>query len=155
MTGSPVKPCASLLAALVVLAAPAQAFEPVAILTGVATAKDGDGVLFGRVEIRLQGVAAPEYNSRRKDEGGQEAYEALASLVDGHEVRCELDGTTAVKRPVGICYLGGEDLGAVLVQNGFARDCPRYSQGRYRAAEQGARQHGRDLSAIYPLPDYC
>ncbi len=34
-------------------------FKSVAKLTGVAKVKDGDGVLFGKVEIRLQGIAAP------------------------------------------------------------------------------------------------
>lgn len=124
-------------------------------MEGRATAKDGDGVVIGGVEVRMQGVAAPEDNGFRVDRGGPEATAALASLIDGENVRCELDGTQARGRPVGICYLDGQDLGAIMIRSGFARDCPRYSGGRYRSQEMEARQDDRDLSSIYDLPGYC
>ena len=133
---------------------------PVGVLSGVATAKDGDGVLFGQVEIRLQGIAAPEWNRRKRDPGGEASANSLRALVDGRMLRCELDGTTTGPksryRPVAICFLeDGRDIGMLQVLAGAARDCPRNSRGRYAAAEQRARASGRNLSAIYPLPDYC
>ncbi len=67
-----------------------------ATLTGIPTVKDGDGLLFGKVEIRLQGVAAPEWSRYSGyDPVGEEAKDALARLVDGQEVVCHLDGTRA------------------------------------------------------------
>lgn len=79
----------------------------------------------------------------------------VARLVDGMRLTCELDGTLARGRPVGICYLNGEDIGALQVRQGFARDCPRYSGGRYKADESAARAAGLDLSQTYRLPGYC
>lgn len=127
--------------------------ERVATLTGIASINDGDGVLFGRVEVRLQGIAAPELGSPM----GRESYLGLYRLAEGKEVICELDGTTAGSkmRPVGVCYVDGIDLGQAQVEAGLARDCPRYSKGRYRAEEERARSRGADLSLTYALPGYC
>ncbi len=144
-----------LLIAGAVLAGPANAWQNGEVIEGRATAKDGDGIVIRGTEIRMQGVAAPEDNSYRVDDGGPAATRALSELVDGETVTCRLDGSTARGRPVGICTLGGQDLGATLIRNGYARDCPRYSGGRYRAAEMQARADGEDLSDIYELPGYC
>ena len=124
-----------------------------ATLTGVATVQDGDGILFGQVEVRLQGIAAPEM----RDPMGPESYQGLFDLANGKEVVCHLDGTTAgrSKRPVGVCFVDDIDLGMTQVEAGLARDCPKYSKGRYRDVENSAQQQGRDLSAIYDLPGYC
>lgn len=130
---------------------PAFGQQTVATLTGVATVQDGDGVLFGKVEVRLQGIAAPEL----KDSMGRESYLGLADLAEGKDVVCELDGTTANRRPVGVCYVDGQDIGRQMIVAGLARDCPRYSKGRYRDAEAQAARAGRDLSAVYELPGYC
>lgn len=131
--------------------------EPVATMTGTPTVKDGDGLLFGKVEVRLQGIAAPEWSRAGGfDPGGEEAKDALIGSVAGREVVCEIDGTVASSnRPVGICYLDGVDLGQLLVAGGFARDCPRFSGGRYTLAEREARRAGADLFRIYDLPEYC
>lgn len=98
------------------------------IISGVATAKDGDDVIVNGIDIRLQGIAAPED---------------------------EPDGTKAQGRPVARCYLDWRDIGELQVLAGHARDCPRFSSGRYADEEGSARSAGRDLSAIYPLPNYC
>ncbi len=128
-----------------------------ATISGIAVAHDGDDVRFGRVQIRLRGIAAPEDHRGNREPGGSEARQHLARLVDGREVTCQLDGTTAGRsqRPVGICYLGGEDIGALQVRAGYARDCPAFSGGRYAGAEAEARAAGRDLSRGYALPGYC
>ena len=65
------------------------------------------------------------------------------------------DGTKARGRPVAICSIGNTDIGALQVLAGPARDCPRFSGGRYSAAEATARASGRNLSAISGLPSYC
>jgi endonuclease YncB( thermonuclease family) len=131
--------------------------EPTAILIDTGRAIDSDGIVIGHVEVRLQGIAAPEWSDRAgHDPGGRAALKGLASMVDGREVRCELDGTTASSgRPVGVCFVGGHDVGRRMVEMGLARDCPRFSGGRYKEAEAQARVRGADLSRIYHLPGYC
>ena len=53
---------------------PVAPFTPVASISGTVTSvKDGDGIMFGKVEIRLQGIAAPEDSGERVDPGGPEA----------------------------------------------------------------------------------
>lgn len=130
--------------------------QTIAVLSGVVTVRDGDGLLFGDIEVRLQGVAAPEFWSQRQPMG-EESRQHLVDLAWGKFVVCHLDGTTAGKgkRPVGICYLDNLDLGLLQVQQGYARDCARYSKGRYAAAEQTAQNAGNNLSEVYALPNYC
>ena len=128
-----------------------------AILVGRPVAHDGDDLRFGRVRVRLRGIAAPEDRRGRHDPGGPEARAMLALLAEGRAVRCYLDGSTAGPglRPVGVCFVGGLDINAAMVRAGAARDCPAHSGGTYASAEGAARAAGWDLAAIYPLPDYC
>lgn len=58
-------------------------------------------------------------------------------------------------RCVGICYLDGEDISEILVRRGLARDCPRFSRGRYAEAERRAVSNGATISEVYSLPGYC
>lgn len=82
------------------------------------------------VKVRLLGVAAAE----------------------GRQVRCELDGSRSKDRVVGVCFVdaagGGKDIGAAVIEVGLARDCPRFSGGRYKALE-------RPEAASLPYPSYC
>lgn len=146
--------CAALAIILALSAAPAFA-EPVATITGIARAIDGDGIAFGDVQIRLNGVAAPEDNSRARDPGGPEARARMVELAGGRTAICELDGEMAGKRPVGICFVEGIDIGQVMIREGLALDCPRYSGGRYAADEAAAKAGGIDLAVTYERPGYC
>ena len=69
--------------------------------------------------------------------------------------RCELDGERTHDRCAGACYLDGADISKILVHRGLARDCPRYSQGRYAEAELQAAAAGATIGDDYPLPGYC
>jgi endonuclease YncB( thermonuclease family) len=53
-----------------------------------------------------------------------------------------------LQRPVAGCRIDGQDAGRLMIETGFARDCPRYSGGRYEAFEV---ERSRQL----PLPGYC
>ena len=132
-------------------ACPASAYQAVAILEGTARVVDGDGLRIGGQEVRLQGIAAPEWDDR----GGAQATAALRSMAEGRHVVCQLDGTTTYDRVVGRCSIEGQDVGAALVLGGFALDCPRYSRGDYRRFEAAARAAGRDLTRVYRRPGYC
>ena len=132
----------ALWAALVLALAPlpAAAACPVGTVTGEVTyVRDGDTIELGALAIRLNGLAAPEWDAP----GGQEATDAMKALVLGKSVMCDLDGDRTYDRCVAICTLEGADISETLVQQGLARDCPRFSGGRYREMEQAAVDRGR------------
>ena len=70
-------------------------------------------------------------------------------------MRCQLDGETTYDRCAGTCYLDGRDIAAELVRAGLARDCPRYSGGRYADEERAAARDGATIREWYELPGYC
>jgi len=124
----------------------------VAIIEGEVThVRDGDTIELGRMAIRLQGLAAPEGD----EAGGAEAGEAMRALVLGRPLRCQLDGTQTHDRCVALCDLDGKDVAEVMVRQGLARDCPRFSGGRYAKAERRAAADGAAIGQTYPLPGYC
>lgn len=107
--------------------------------------RDVDTVELNGVAIRLQGVDGPELDERQ----GQAAKRWMQRLVLRKPLTCELDGTRAAGRLVGVCYLAsGEDIGALAIAAGMARDCPRYSRGRYARYET-------DASRSLPIHGYC
>jgi micrococcal nuclease len=134
-------------------ASPADAAQcPRGTLTGQVTlVRDGDTIVVGGMPIRLNGLAAPEGD----EPGGAEATNAMQQLVLGRELRCELDGERTHDRCVGVCYLDGTDVSEVMVHRGVARDCPRFSQGRYAEAERQAAADGTRIGRTYTLPGYC
>jgi len=114
------------------------------VLAGQASVIDGDTLRVAGQKVRLQGLAAPELH----EAGGQAAKNAMIDMVKGQQVSCELDGATSYDRVVGICYAAGKDVAAELVTRGLARDCPRFSGGRYGELETASAQG-------LPLPHYC
>ena len=70
-------------------------------------------------------------------------------------MRCELTGKQTYDRCVGVCYLNGMTIEEELVRIGLARDCPRFSDGRYREVEQTAANQGATIRQTYRLPSYC
>lgn len=126
----------------ILLATPAAAQST---LTGNVThVRDGDTIEVGGVPVRLNGVAAPELD----EPVGQEAKQFMIRLVAGKAVRCDLNGERTYDRVVGVCYLNDQDIGASIIAAGLARDCPRFSGGRYSATDTAA-------SKRLPLPGYC
>jgi endonuclease YncB( thermonuclease family) len=43
-------------------------------------------------------------------------------------------------RELSVCRVRGRDVGALMVEQGWARDWPRHSCGAYASLEAGARQ---------------
>jgi micrococcal nuclease len=120
-------------------------------LVGAVThVRDGDTIEVGGLAIRLQGLAAPEGD----EPGGVEASKAMSSLVLGRELRCELDGERTHDRCVGVCYVDGADIAVTMVRQGLARDCHRFSDGRYAQAERRATAEGATVGRAYTLPEY-
>ena len=113
-------------------------------LEGVASAIDGDTIIINNYKIRLNGVSAPELN----EEGGNEAKQAMQKILKNKTIKCSLSGRKSYERYIGVCWIGAVDIGALLVLQGFARDCFRYSGGRYSALEPVPPRY-------LPLPQYC
>ena len=133
-----------------------EGFDDIAYLEGEAGVVDGNGIIFGdQIEVRLNGIAAPESGADEVATGGPESTAHLKKLVEGKIVTCLLDGMMNGPRLIGICFVEGKDLGELQVKNGHARDCSKLSKGRYAEAESWAKQNTRDLSSTYELPPFC
>jgi micrococcal nuclease len=107
--------------------------------------------LNGSFLIGLGGLAAPSWD----DPGGAQAAAAMRKLVLGRTVTCELNGGQTYNRCTAVCALDGTDIAEALVRQGFARDCPRYSDGRYQEAELQAAAAGATIGEAYNLPGHC
>lgn len=122
----------------------------------VVRVKDGDSLVVdsnGReVEVRLADIDTPEFNQPR----GDEARDALKSLVDGKEVRLELVGGDAYRRIVAHVFVGDLDVNAELVRRGLAWVRRAYDPAPSLVAlEDGARQAERGLWADEdPVPPW-
>ncbi|MEQ8832222.1 MAG: thermonuclease family protein [Alphaproteobacteria bacterium] len=111
--------------------------------------RDGDTIVVEGQPVRLEGVSAPERGERH----GSTSTGFMRDLVLGKVVRCEKTGSRSHDRIVAICFLNGKDIGESLIEAGYALDCPRYSGGRYRSAEQKGQARYRLTG--YRLPGYC
>ena len=119
-----------------------------ATLIGTVThIRDGDTLVLDDPPIRLDGIHAPEHG----EPGGSEATAALTALVREAQfiLLCRSAGYSSGDRLVAVCFTpDGRDIAAELIRMGVARDCPRFSGGRYAELEQPE-------TADMQLPDYC
>ncbi len=86
----------------------------------------GDTLRLDGQVVRLRGVEAPDRGDRcgtDLDCGGQ-ATSALAGLVRGRRVECDLAGHDAAGRPYADCAANGTDLSRAIVASGWARAKP-------------------------------
>lgn len=100
----------------------------------VTVVRDVDTIVVAGIPVRLNGLDGPETSTRI----GREARTFMTRLVRGETVTCQLNGERTYDRWVGVCFLNGQDIGAIAVANGHALDCRRYSGGRYRDLETPA-----------------
>lgn len=138
----------ALLAMICVFGAPSHAYATT--LSGkLVHVRDADTIEIatsrGRIAVRLNGVDAPELNER----GGQAGKRWMQNAYSNATITCEFNGQKTYDRWVGVCWdKAGVDLGAAVIAAGHARDCPRYSGGRYRKFETEA-------SRVIPSKPYC
>ena len=113
---------------------------------------DGDTLDIEGERIRLQGLAAPESHEAL----GAAATAFMKRLLARETVSCSRKGKDDYGRTVAVCRLtDGRDVAESLVRAGLARDCPRYSGGRYARAERETAGSGSNVRASYTLPRYC
>ena len=107
--------------------------------------RDVDTIEVNNLPIRLNGVDGPEMDER----GGRSAKQWMQKQVLRKPVKCWLNGDKTYDRWVGTCYVAsGEDIGALAIAAGHARDCPRYSGGKYAEFETAE-------SVKLPSHSYC
>ncbi|TBW40934.1 thermonuclease family protein [Siculibacillus lacustris] len=116
-------------------------------VTGRPHLADGDSLAFGDRRIRLVGIDAPELDQDCTVGGnrrpcGLEARDRLAQLIAGREVTCAWTRFDKFGRGLARCRVGGTDLGAALVRDGWA-----VAFGGYAGEEAEARAAGRGLWA--------
>jgi endonuclease YncB( thermonuclease family) len=112
---------------------------------------DGDSLRMGDVEVRLQGIDAPEYSQICKDrhgskyQCGKHAASILRGLIVSQKISCTSHEMDRYGRSVAICMSGGQDLNADMVRLGWA---VAYVNGSaYRGHESEARRAKRGLWA--------
>ncbi|AML53730.1 hypothetical protein RC74_17570 [Falsihalocynthiibacter arcticus] len=111
---------------------------------------DADTIVVGEIHVRLDGISAPERGHKAYTKGKWFVADLMHKATD---VICDLEGRKTYDREVGACYFIMEDgqridPQAEVVKAGFARDCPRYSGGRYQNLETPE-------SRALPFPKYC
>jgi micrococcal nuclease len=129
----------------------AMATEPDETITARAQVLDGATLKLDGWAIRLWGIAVPAPN--RPD--GLRSTIGLFRLIDGRIVSCHLNNGRDQSAYLGKCEAGGWDISALMVDGGYARDCPAQSNARYRIQEQRARDKGSDLTTSFVLPSQC
>lgn len=111
---------------------------------------DGDTIKLHGTTYRLWGIDAPELKQDCPDgwPAGRLAATHLQSLIAGRNVICEHRDTDRYGRAVAVCRAGGEDLGAIMVRDGYAWAFVRYSreyvdkEERAKADRAGVHGHG-------------
>lgn len=116
---------------------------------------DGDTLRFGNIRVRLYGIDAPELRDERGQgtAAGEGARRALLRLAGGRPIRCAGVGQPlSYGRLVALCHTAdGRELSHEVVAQGWARDVPKFSGGRYLSAELAARRARRGMFADAPI----
>ena len=149
----------TLASCLILLAAahlPTAIAAPGDISGRVSYVKDGDTFVIGDTTIRLHGVDAPEKtqtcwdSAKNVHDCGGTATEQLRGLVDGAVVNCvQAQKDLSYGRAVSTCTRDdGVDLGAWMVEHGFAVEETGYSHGKYAGQTRQARSAGAGLWSL-------
>lgn len=100
---------------------------------------DGDTIAIGEERYRLDGIDAPEKAQLCGDwRCGQASTEALTRAIRRGTVRCEVLERDKYDRLIATCFVGDQNLSAMMVESGMAWAFRRYSQ-TYVSHEDRAR----------------
>jgi endonuclease YncB( thermonuclease family) len=114
-------------------------------IKGRASTLTGNLVRVGGQIIQLYGVEAPEPGQRCRTRRGRwwrcgnRARSALAGLVNGRTLKCEVMGHDDSGRALGHCFAGRRDIGGTLIRRGFVFVSADHPRG-YRKLEATARK---------------
>lgn len=127
-------------------------------LSGIARVLDGDTIEVRGTHIRLNGIDAPESKQTCEANGqtyacGQQATEALIVLLGARPVQCTDKGRDRYQRIIAACQVDSTDIGAWMVEHGWAVAYRKYSL-EYVGAEN--RAHTAKLgiwSGTFDMPE--
>ncbi|WP_168247329.1 MULTISPECIES: thermonuclease family protein, partial [unclassified Mesorhizobium] len=111
-------------------------------------AHDGDTLWHDKKRVQLLGIDAPELSQPCFDAAdkiwpcGKYARDHIQHLIASGGVSCIIEGKDRYDNDVGVCFVGGIDLGRDLVKHGLA-----VADTRYLAEEREARIAKRNLWA--------
>jgi endonuclease YncB( thermonuclease family) len=112
---------------------------------------DGDSVRSGSLRIRLFGIDAPEIKQQCQDQNGADwtcgiaARNKLQDLVSTSPyLTCNLRDVDRYGRLVMQCFAGATDIGAAMVEAGYALAYRRYAED-YHSQEQQAQKSRRGI----------
>lgn len=127
-------------------------------LSGTASVIDGDTIEIHGQRIRLSAIDAIESRQPCQNPDGtlwrcgKDAAFAFSDMIGRRPVSCDVIDIDRYGRAVSICQVGGEDIGAWMVENGWALAYRRYGTD-YVAAEDRARNAGRGIwTAEFMMP---
>ena len=109
--------------------------------------RDGDSFVLNGEDIRLWGIDAPEFFQTCFDQRGQNyscgrrSKDYLQDLIGNRAIRCEATARAKNEtRTVARCFVGGEDLGQLMVRRGWALEYKYFSKGAYTNDELEAKK---------------
>ena len=143
------------IAACIVLSTIALSSPAHADVSGRASVIDGDTIEVNGHRIRLHGIDAPESAQTCLAGGerwrcGRHATRALRDRIASRTVACEERDRGRYGRMVAVCRLGGRDLNAWMVSEGWALAYRRYST-EYVTEEASAKVARRGSGAATSL----
>ena len=114
-------------------------------LAGWGRASDGDSFRLGDERIRLLGLDAPALDQTCIRAGadwpcGRAARDRMAELLGAGNLDCQPEDRDQYGRLLARCTVGEDDLGAMLVTEGWA-----LSSGDYDGEQNRARSAGRGI----------
>ena len=107
---------------------------------------DGDTIHIGKDKYRLKGIDAPENRQECLYKGeqwecGKESTKSLRKKIEvTSQIKCEGERKDSYGRILAICLLGGKDINAWMVKNGWALAYRQYSK-KYVEQEAYAKRN--------------
>ncbi|QWC57972.1 hypothetical protein F7D01_13680 [Erythrobacter sp. 3-20A1M] len=127
------------------------------IMSGPATAVDGDTLHMTGERIRLFGIDAPEADQTCQRGGavwrcGEDASRMMAALVAGKPVECTQRDRDDYGRMVAVCRAGRTDVAQAMIDAGMAVALPHFTTD-YVDAEAAAKARGVGLwGSAFEMP---
>lgn len=114
------------------------------VVSGPVVVTDGDSLRVANHKIRIHGIDAPEARQTCRDETDTEwdcgamATAFAKQNFAGKSAECAVQDVDRYGRLVARCEIGGDDVGAAMVANGWAVAYQRYTKA-YVSSEQRAK----------------
>ena len=122
---------------------------------------DGDTIHIGQDKYRLEGIDAPEmrqeclYKGEQWECGIESTKSLRKQIALTSQLRCEGERKDSYGRILAICFLGGKDINAWMVKNGWALAYVKYSK-KYLKEQRYAKKNGLGIwKGQFELPWDC